>query len=133
MYEIQMTSTENQSSSKPFQTTIKITADNRHIEEQISQILLQEEYFLHTYLNPVFWILNFSPMFVYISQYQSEMEASNQLLKMNEEMLFQFKRKSHCKYFESVIIAVLTKFMDKKLAESNKEKLSFPTKELISH
>jgi hypothetical protein len=72
-------------------------------------------------------------MFVYLSKFQSELESSNQLLKINEEMSFRFKRKSHSKYFESVITGVLTKFMNKKLAENNKEKLSIQTKELISH
>jgi hypothetical protein len=131
MYEIQVTSTENQS-SKPFQTAIKITVDDMNVEEEMSQ-LFQEEYFLHTYLNPIFWLLNFSPMLVYISKYQSEMESNNQLLKLNEEMVFHFKRKSHSKYFSSVITGVLTKFMNKKLAESNKKNISFQTKELISH
>jgi len=132
MYEIQVTSTENQSSSNPYETVIKITADTQ-TAEQINRILMEEKYFLHTYLNPVFWLINFSPMFVYISKYQSEMESSNQLIKINEDMLFYFKRKSHCKYFESVITGILTKFINKKLAEITKEKLSFQTKELISH
>lgn len=132
MYEIQVTSTENQSAIMPFQTTVKITADD-HTAEQISRILFQEDYYLHTYLNPVFWLLNFSPMLVYLSKFQSELESSNQLLKINEKMSFHFKRKSHSKYFESVITEVLTKFMNRKLAEYNKEKLSIQTKELISH
>ena len=132
MYEIQVTSTENQSSSNPYETVIKITADTQ-TAEQINRILMEEKYFLHTYLNPVFWLINFSPMFVYISKYQSEMESSNQLIKINEDMLFYFKRKSHCKYFESVITGILTKFINKKLAEITKEKLSFQTKELLSH
>lgn len=130
MYEIQITSTENQS-NKPFQTAIKITTDDKNMEEQINQVL-QEEYFLHTYLNPILWILNFSPMCVYISRYQSEMDSHNQLLKMNEEMVFHFKRKSHCKHFANVIHRVLTKFIDKKLAETNTKTHPFQTKELFS-
>ncbi len=130
MYEIQITSTENQS-NKPFQTAIKITTNDKNMEEEINQ-LLQGEYFLHTYLNPIFWILNFSPMFVYISKYQSEMDSNNQLLKLNEEIVLHFKRKSHCKHFEKVITEVLTKFIDKKLAETNTNNLSFQTKKLIS-
>nr|WP_295971701.1 hypothetical protein [uncultured Bacillus sp.] len=132
MYDIQVTSNENQSSAKPFQTSIRITAGNEAMEEQLSLILLEDDYFLNTYRNPVLWLFNFSPMYVYIRKFQSELESSNQLIKMNEAMVFQFERKSHCKYFESVVQGVLAKFINKKLSDLHKEILFFPAKELLS-
>lgn len=132
MYEILVKTTENELTSKPFQTIVTIKAAVKEAEEQLGQ-LLKEDYYVRTYLNPIFWLLNFSPMIVYVSKYQCEMDAHNQLLQLNKEMVFSFKRKHQCKYFARVIVKVLTKFMEKRLAESEQDRCTFHAQELISH
>lgn len=132
MYDIHVTSNENQLSDLPFQTSIIITTDNSKVEKQLTQILSQDDYFLTIYQNPIFWFVNFSPMYVYIRKYESDTVSSNQLIKMNEEIIFSFKRKIHRKYFENVVTGVLTKFFDKKLADLKKEENYLHTEESFS-
>lgn len=132
IYDIQVTSNTDSSLEKPFQTYIKITANNRKEKDQLSEVFHQDDYFLITYQNPIFWLVNLSPMYVCIRKYQSDMDSSNQLIKVNEEMVFNFKRKSHRKYFERVVVGVLTKFIDRIQSDLNQKIRFLHKEELLS-
>ena len=98
----------------------------------LANYLNKEDYYLCFYQNPFFWFVNLSPMIVYIRRYQSEMDSSNQLLKINKKMNYSFKRKSHCKYFKRAVKNVLTNFIEKHLVDSNKTTNTFISDEITS-
>src|SRR5699024_4039659 len=103
MYDIQIKSIEKYNFSNLFKISIIIQVNNREVSRRLTQILDNDDYYLCFYQNPFFWFVNLSPMIVYIRRYQSEMDSSNQLLKINKKMNYSFKRKSHCKYFKRAV------------------------------
>lgn len=115
MYSIQIDSPDDKNGNGKYQTSVLIKLTNNNFEKELLSVLEKYSYYLNIYINPLFWLINLSPMIVYIRDYQSELGSSSLPLKFNEKMNFSFKNKLHQKRFETIVLNALKDFLKKQV------------------
>lgn len=120
MYDIQMITNKQSDLNKPFEVTIKIIPEQQ-MAKQLEAIFTQNKHYLSIFKNPLFWLLNASPMFVYIKSFLSETDIGIQLIQLNQVMTFNFEKKSEIKHFKRQAHHVLTKLIDNKVIQMKGE------------
>lgn len=115
MYHIDIQSIEDYSCHNPFQTKVRIIPIKHENIRIIRAAVQWNANYLIVYHNPILRLFNFSPLLVYMGKSSASEAIINEIITIDEEMIFSFKKVSTRKHFERKVMPVLVKFIDKKI------------------